>query len=174
MEETRTRKIIFTALCIAIGLILPRMVNMIPIAYPGAVLLPMHIPVLVCGYLCGWRYGLVSGLILPLLASALTTMPPIFPTAVSMSLELAAYGFLTGWLYQITKGRIFVSLIGAMLGGRLVMGIANILLYSVGDNPYGLGLFISGAFVTALPGIIIQLIIIPILIQSFKHARLMA
>src|SRR5690625_4221682 len=174
MRSTTTRNIIFTALCIAIGLILPRLVNMIPMAFPGAVLLPMHIPVLVCGFLCGWRYGLVSGLILPLLASALTSMPPLFPTAVSMSIELAAYGLLTGLLYQMTKGKIFISLIGAMIGGRLIMGITNAFLFSIADNTYGLALFVSGAFVTALPGIIIQLIIIPVIIHAFKRANLMA
>lgn|SRR5690625_2793182 len=174
MQNSTTRNIIFTSLCIAIGLILPRFVNMIPIAYPGAVLLPMHIPVLVCGFLCGWRYGFISGLILPILASVLTTMPPLFPTAVSMSIELAAYGLLTGLLYQVTKGKIFISLISAMIGGRIVMGLANALLFSIADNAYGLTLFISGAFVTALPGIIIQLILIPMIIQAFKRAKIMA
>lgn len=173
MQRTTTRNVVFTALCIAIGLILPRLVNFIPIAYPGSVLLPMHIPVLVCGFLCGWRYGLLSGFILPLLASMLTSMPPIFPTAVSMSIELAAYGMLTGLLYHLTKGKIFISLITAMIGGRLVMGFVNILLFNLADNTYGIALFISGAFVTALPGIIIQLIIIPMLIHAFRRAKLM-
>lgn len=174
MNNSRTRNIIFTALCIAIGLTLPQFVNMIPVPYPGAVLLPMHIPVLICGFLCGWRYGLVSGLILPILASALTSMPPIFPTAISMSIELATYGLLTGLLYEVTKGRIFISLLSAMIGGRIVMGVANALLFSLADNPYGLALFVSGAFVTALPGIIIQLILIPIIIQTLKRANVMA
>lgn len=174
MRRSTTRNIVFTALCIAIGLILPRLVNMIPVAYPGSVLLPMHIPVLVCGFLCGWRYGAISGLILPILASALTGMPPLFPTAVSMSVELAAYGLLTGLLYQITNGRIFISLIGAMIGGRIVMGLANTLLFGLADNAYGFAVFISGAFVTAFPGIIIQLILVPIIIQAFRRAKVMA
>lgn len=173
MRKAVTKNIVFTALCIAIGLILLRVVNMIPIAYPGSVLLPMHIPVLICGFLCGWRYGMVSGLILPILASSLTSMPPLFPTAVSMSVELATYGLLTGLVYQFTNGKVFISLISAMIGGRIVMGLANSFLFNLADNTYSITLFISGAILTALPGIIIQLIIIPILIRSFKNASIM-
>lgn len=172
MRSTTTRNIVFTALCIAIGLLLPQLVKFVPIAYPGAVLLPMHIPVLVCGFLCGWRYGAIAGIFTPLIASLLTGMPPLFPTAVSMMAELAAYGILTGLLYKLTNGKIFISLIGAMLGGRIVLGIVNALLFSIADNAYGLVLFISGAFVTALPGIIIQLILVPIIIRSLQRANL--
>lgn len=172
MRSTTTRNIVFTAVCIAIGLLLPQLVKFVPIAYPGAVLLPMHIPVLVCGFLCGWRYGAIAGIFTPLIASLLTGMPPLFPTAVSMMVELAAYGILTGLLYKLTNGKIFISLIGAMLGGRIILGIVNALLFSIADNAYGLTLFISGAFVTALPGIIIQLILVPIIIRSLQRANL--
>ncbi len=123
--------------------------------------------------MCGWRYGAACGLILPLLASSLTGMPPLFPTAVSMSVELAAYGLLTGLLYQVTHEKVFISLIGAMTGGRILLGLTNAFLFSFLDNAYGLALFISGAFVTALPGIIIQLILIPIIIQGFRQAGIM-
>lgn len=174
MRSTTTRNIVFTALCIAIGLLLPQLVKFIPIAYPGAVLLPMHIPVLICGFLCGWRFGAIAGLLTPLIASLLTGMPPLFPTAVSMMIELAAYGILTGLLYKYTKGKIFITLVGAMLGGRIVLGVVNAFLFNLADNAYGLGLFVSGAFVTALPGIIIQLILVPIIIRSLQRAKVMA
>lgn len=172
MRSTTTRNIIFTALCIAIGLLLPQLVKFVPVAYPGAVLLPMHIPVLVCGFLCGWRFGAVSGIVTPMLASLLTGMPPLFPNAVSMMFELAAYGLLTGLLYKLTNRKIFLTLIGAMLGGRIVLGLVNALLFSIADNVYGLAIFISGAFITALPGIIIQLILVPIIIRSLERAKL--
>ena len=172
MRSTTTRNLIFTALCIAIGLLLPQLVKVVPVAYPGAVLLPMHIPVLVCGFLCGWRYGAVSGIITPMLASLLTGMPPLFPNAVSMMFELAAYGLLTGLLYKLTNRKIFLTLIGAMLGGRIVLGLVNALLFSIANNVYGLAIFISGAFITALPGIIIQLILVPIIIRSLERAKL--
>lgn len=172
MRNTTTRNIIFTALCIAIGLLLPQLVKFVPVAYSGAVLLPMHIPVLVCGFLCGWRFGAVSGIVTPMLASLLTGMPPLFPNAVSMMFELAAYGLLTGLLYKLTNRKIFLTLIGAMLGGRIVLGLVNALLFSIADNVYGLAIFISGAFITALPGIIIQLILVPIIIRSLERAKL--
>lgn len=173
MRSTTTRNIIFTALCIAIGLLLPQLVKFIPIGYPGAVLLPMHIPILVCGFLCGWKFGAVAGFITPLLASLLTGMPPLFPSALAMMFELATYGLLTGLLYRLTNGKIFVSLVGAMLGGRVVLGLVNTVLFSLQDNVYGIALFVSGAFVTALPGIIIQLILVPIIIRALENASIM-
>lgn|SRR5690625_4119947 len=174
MKQTQLRNIIFTALSIAIGLILAQVVKIIPIPYPGAVLLPMHIPVLICGFVCGWVYGAIAGLILPLTGFVLTGMPPIFPTGLSMMVELATYGILTAVLYRTVKGNIFVSLIGAMIGGRIVMGIVNIMLFSLTANPYGWALFISGAFITALPGIIIQLILVPLIVKSLKLANLVS
>lgn len=173
MSNQQTKRLVFVSLCIAIGLLLPQLVNVLPIARPGAILLPMHIPVLICGYIVGWRYGLLSGLILPLLAFFLTGMPPLFPIGVSMMLELATYGLLTGILYKLTDGKIFVSLIGAMIGGRIVYGIAHSILFSVAGMPFGMEAFIAGAFVTALPGIIIQLLLIPPVIHGLKNANLM-
>ena len=172
MKNNQTRNLVFTALCIAIGLLLPQIVNVIPISYPGSILLPMHIPVLICGFVCGARYGALSGAILPLLAFALTGMPPIFPTGVSMMVELATYGMLTGLLYKYSNGKIFLSLIGAMIGGRIVYGLVNTILFSIADQPFGIAIFISGAFVTALPGIIIQLIFIPSIIYALKRTNI--
>ncbi|WP_440896726.1 ECF transporter S component [Amphibacillus sp. Q70] len=173
MSNQQTKRLVFVSLCIAIGLLLPQLVNILPMARPGAILLPMHIPVLICGYIVGWRYGLLAGLILPLLAFFLTGMPPLFPIGVSMMIELGAYGLLTGLLYKVTDGKIFVSLIGAMIGGRVVYGIANSILFGVADMSFGMEAFVAGAFVTALPGIIIQLLLIPPIIQALKNANLM-
>lgn len=174
MRNTKLRNILFTALCIAIGLILSQVVKMIPIPYPGAVLLPMHIPVLICGFLCGWAYGAISGLTLPLIAFVLTGMPPIFPTGISMMLELATYGAFTALIYHFTNGKVVISLIGAMISGRVVMAAANTILFTFTDNIYGWSLFISSAFFTALPGIIIQVILIPLIVLSLKRAKLIA
>lgn len=172
MRNIRLRKIVFTALCIAIGLVLVQAVKFIPVPYPGAILLPMHIPVLLCGFLCGWRYGALSGVMLPLLGFVFTGMPHIFPTGFSMMFELAAYGSLTAILYQVTKGKIFVSLIGAMLGGRVVYGIIKVILFNFTDSAFGWSIFMSGAFITAMPGIIVQLIIIPPIVLSLQKANL--
>ncbi|WP_099156997.1 ECF transporter S component [Virgibacillus ndiopensis] len=174
MRYIHTRSIVFTSLCIAIGLLLPQIVKMIPMAYPGSVLLPMHIPVLICGFLCGWRLGGLCGMTLPLLASILTGMPPIFPIGIAMIFELGTYGALTGILYHYTNGKILISILGAMLGGRIVLGIVNIFLFNLANNPYGLAVFFTSAFVTALPGIIIQLILVPASIQALEKSRLIA
>jgi hypothetical protein len=172
MRINRTQKLIYTGLCIGIGLILPQFVKIIPVSNPGAILLPMHITVLLCGFICGWPYGAFCGLILPLLASVLTGKPPLFPTGISMMFELGAYGALTGVIYLYTKGKIYPSLIGAMLGGRIVMGVVNTILFSFTDKAYGMAVFITGAFVTALPGIIIQIILIPIIVNNLKKSKL--
>lgn len=172
MQNQSTKKLVFVSLCIAIGLLLPQIVRLLPIANAGSVLLPMHIPVLICGYVAGEKYGLLTGLVLPPLAFFLTGMPPLFPVGVSMMLELATYGLLTGLLYRLTKGKIILPLIGAMIGGRIVYGIVNTILFGMSDIPFGMEAFIAGGFVTALPGIIIQLILIPPIVQALKNANL--
>lgn len=171
-RRVETRKLVFVALCIAIGLLLPQMARFVPLADFGSILLPMHIPVLICGYVAGSRYGLLTGFILPLLAFFLTGMPPLFPVGVSMMFELAAYGFLTGFFYKRLKGNVLVPLIIAMIGGRLVYGVATAIFFGMANIPFGFEAFISGGFIVALPGIIIQFIIIPPIIHALKNARL--
>ena len=165
-----TKKLVLSGLFVALGVILPVLCHGIPNA--GSVLLPMHIPVLLCGFICGWQYGAICGLIVPLLSSVITGMPPIFPTAPAMMCELCAYGALTGLLYRKQGRNVYLSLIGAMLGGRLVSGLANALFMGVAGKPYGLAAFLTGAFATALPGIALQLIVIPLLVLALQRAGL--
>lgn len=172
MKKTNIQNLIYTAMCISLGLLLPQINRMIPIPGIGAIISPMHIPVLLSGFLCGATYAGICGMILPLLSSALTGMPPLFPVALSMVFELGTYGVLTAILYRYTKGKIYPSLIGAMLGGRVVMGIANAILLGIAGKPYGISAFISAAFITALPGIIIQLIVVPAIVYALKKAKL--
>lgn len=169
MTKSKTRNLILAALCLALGLVLPSAFHFIG---AGPVFLPMHIPVILCGMLCGWQYGAACGFITPLLSSILTGMPPIFPTAPAMMLELCAYGCLSGLLYRRVKLNIYAALPLAMLGGRVVSGLANALFMGVANKPYGLSAFLSGAFVTAVPGILLQLIIIPLLVVSVQRAGL--
>lgn len=169
MTKSKTRNLILAALCLALGLVLPSAFHFIG---AGPVFLPMHIPVILCGMLCGWQYGAACGFITPLLSSILTGMPPIFPTAPAMMLELCAYGCLSGLLYRRVKLNIYAALPLAMLGGRVVSGLANALFMGVANKPYGLSAFLSGAFVTAAPGILLQLIIIPLLVVSVQRAGL--
>ena len=164
----QTKKLVLTALFIAIGVVLPQAFHAIPNA--GSVILPMHIPVLIAGYFVGPLYGLICGILTPLLSHLIFGMPPT-PILPSMLCELATYGLMTGLLNQVIKmdnelAKNYVVLILSMLAGRLCYGILNALVFRAGN--YSLSVWLSAAFVTAIPGIIIQLILIPILVTRLK------
>ena len=159
----KTYKLVLTALFLALCLVLPFVTGGIPTI--GNMLLPMHIPVLLCGLLCGWQYGLVIGFVAPLLRSVLFGMPPIYPVALAMAFELAAYGLIIGLVYTALHKRglaaLYGSLLVAMLGGRLVWGVAEVVLLGMAGNAFTLQAFLSGALLTAVPGIVLQLVLIP-------------
>ena len=151
------------ALILALGLVLPSLTG--AIKEIGDSLLPMHLVVMLCGAICGWRYGLLVGATLPFLRSLLFTMPPLYPNAVWMATELATYGFVIGILYACLKSnakwKIFVSLICSMIAGRIVWGISKAILLGVAGKPFGIEAFIIGGFVDAIPGIILQFVLVP-------------
>ncbi|MBQ8144716.1 MAG: ECF transporter S component [Butyricicoccus sp.] len=157
---------------LALGLVLPFVTGQIPEI--GAMLLPMHIPVLLCGLICGWQHGTIVGFVLPLLRYMLFGMPPIFPTGIAMAFELAAYGFLSGFLYQRARWHCVISLyrclIAAMIGGRIVWGLVSVLLLGLAGQPFTWQLFITGAFLTAIPGIVLQLVFIPAMMVALDRA----
>lgn len=171
-------KISFSSICIALGIILPFLTGQIPEI--GSMLLPMHIPVLICGFICGWKYGLLVGLITPLLRSVSFGMPPIYPTAIAMSFELAAYGFISGLLFKILNKKlnfilsVYSTLILALIIGRIVWGFVR---FGIGmidkTNIFSFELFLSGAVISCWPGIIIQLFIVPILLLTLKKLNLL-
>jgi len=168
----KTRKMVFTGLCIALGVVLPLAFHTIPNA--GSIFLPMHIPVLLCGLLCGPLYGLICGAAAPLLSSLITGMPPmaILP---GMLCELAVYGLITGVLIGVIPAKnrlvsIYCALIGAMLAGRIVSGLLNALIFRAGK--YSLQMWLTAGFVTAVPGIVIQLIAIPVIVTALGKAGL--
>ena len=171
---TNTKRLILAGLCVALGVVLP--VAFHSVANAGSIFLPMHIPVLLCGLICGWPYGLACGVLAPLLSSVITGMPPM-AYLPSMLCELAVYGFVSGLLMRYIKtGKLLVdlylSLAGAMLMGRLVFGLLNAVIFRAGD--YSVAMWTTAAFVTALPGILIQLAVIPVLVLSLKKAKLIA
>ncbi len=167
MFKSKTNKITVTGVLIALGVLIPSTFHLF--GQVGSIFCPMHIPVLLCGMLCGGPYGAVCGLIVPLLSALISGMPPIYPVGVSMMLELATYGLVAGIAYPKMK-KIYPALITAMLAGRAVYGVVNTILYGVAGNGYSLELFVSGAFITAFPGIVIQLVLIPVLITALKRA----
>lgn len=165
-----TKKLTLSALFLALGLILPFFTGQIQEI--GNKLLPMHIPVLLCGVICGWKYGLIVGFITPLLRNLLFTMPAL-PNAIGMAFELATYGAIIGLIYYKlgkSKLRIYISLLSAMIAGRIVWGIVSIIIYSLQQSAFTWQIFIGGALLNAIPGIILQLVLIPILLLALEKS----
>ena len=135
----------------------------------------MHIPVLLCGFIVGWQYGAVIGFLLPIVRGILFGMPPLYPNAVAMAFEMATYGFVSGFLYSHAKWQctkmLYVSLIAAMLAGRLVWAFAEVVLLGIGGNMFTWNMFVAGAFLNAIPGIIVQLVLIPLIMVALKRAK---
>lgn len=173
MKQTQIRLMVTAALCIAIGVALPQAFHAIPNA--GSIFLPMHIPILVCGLVCGWRYGMLCGILTPFLSFLIAGMPPM-AYLPAMICELAVYGLVTGlmrnWLKKESLAGYYASLIAAMLAGRLVMGAVNALVFQAGR--YSFQVFLTAAFVTALPGILIQLLVIPTLVMMLRKSGLVS
>ena len=174
MVQNRLYRLTLSAMLLALALALPFLTGQLP--QLGSALLPMHLPVLLCGFLCGWPWGLAVGLIAPILRSLLFGMPPLLPTAIAMSFELATYGVVAGLLYARLpqkRWRAYAALIGAMLLGRAVWGLVSLLLYSLFlSKAFTAGMFVAGAFVNAWPGIVAQLVLVPLLVFALEHARL--
>ena len=166
------KKIVITALLIAVGIVLPLAFH--PVSNAGRIFLPMHIPVLLCGIVCGIPYGFACGIITPLLSSLFTGMPPV-AILPSMLCELAAYGTVSALFMRYVRLKnlyvnIYIALIGAMLFGRIFYGILNALIFSAGE--YSVQIWLTAAFVTALPGVVIQIIVIPAVVIALQKAKL--
>ena len=169
MKKTSIKTLVLAALFLSLALILPFLTGQIPEI--GSMLCPMHIPALLCGFFCGWPWGLAVGLIAPVLRSLLFGMPPMFPVAVCMSAELATYGAVSGLLYSKlprNKASIYISLLTAMVAGRLVWGVAHFLCAGLNVSAFGLSAFWAGAITTAIPGIIVQIVLIPFLVMALE------
>ena len=173
MNSLRIRKLVYTALYLAIAMVLPFLTGQIP--QIGAMLSPMHIPVLLCGFMCGWPWGLAVGFIAPLLRSVLFGMPALFPAAVAMAFELAVYGGMSGLLYRLLPRKpwaVYAALIIAMIAGRVVWGGVRLVLAGLSGTSFTWALFIAGALTNAVPGIILHLVLIPVLVIAMERAGL--
>lgn len=169
-KQKNLRRRILAAMFLALALALPFLTGQIP--QVGSALCPMHIPVLLCGFFCGPWYALAVGLVAPLLRFALFGMPPPMPTGIAMCFELATYGFVSGLLYKLLPGKkvfTYVTLIAAMLAGRIIWGIARVILAGLAQSEFAWTAFLSGAFVNAVPGIILHILLIPVLVIALKR-----
>lgn len=173
MKKRGIQNLVLSAMFLAIGFVLPLFTGQIKVI--GQMLLPMHLPVMLCGLICGAPYGFAVGLLLPILRSVVFSMPPIYPNSVWMSLELAAYGLVIGLVYALFEKKntlsVYVSLIAAMIAGRIVWGIAKAILLGLGGKPFTFAMFIAGGFAEAFPGIILQLVLIPLIMVIINRKR---
>ena len=173
MTSLQIRKLTYAALFLALALVLPFLTGQIP--QIGSALSPMHIPVLLCGFLVGWPWGLAVGFIAPLLRSVIFGMPVMVPGAVAMAFELAVYGLVSGILYRLLpkkKWSIYVTLIVAMLAGRVIWGIDRLIIAGLSGNSFTWALFLAGAFTNAVPGIILHIVLIPVIVMVLERAGL--
>ena len=173
MTSIQIRRLTYAALFLALAMVLPFVTGQIPEI--GSMLCPMHIPALLCGFLCGWPWGLAVGFVAPLLRSVLFGMPAMFPGAVAMAFELAVYGAASGLLYRLLprkKWSLYTTLIISMIAGRIVWGIVRLILAGLSNNSFTWPLFLAGAFTNAVPGIILQMALIPLLVIVMERAGL--
>ena len=173
-KNSPTRSLVLAALFLALAFVLPMVTGHVP--QVGNMLCPMHFPILLCGYVLGGPWGLALGFIAPLLRSVLFGMPPMYPVAIAMAFELATYGFVSGVMYrrvqQHTLPMMFATLITAMVAGRLVWGAVRFVLAGLAGTSFPFSAFLSGAILTAVPGIIAQLVLIPLIVTALTRAKL--
>lgn len=173
MKENKLFKPVLSALFLALAYVMPFLTGQVPEI--GSMLCPLHIPVILCGFVCGWPWGLTVGFIAPVFRSLTLGMPPLFPTAVCMAFELAAYGAVAGLMHRILprkKAYIYCSLLTSMIIGRLVWGVAMYVALGINGGSFTLAAFVAGAFTNAVPGIIVQIVLIPILVMIIDNQKI--
>ncbi len=171
-KQSSLTSLALSSMFLALAYVMPFLTGQVP--QIGSMLCPMHIPVILCGYICGAPWGFAVGAIAPLLRSLTLGMPPLFPTAFAMTFELAAYGLISGLLYRKlpkTKLNIYLSLIASMVTGRLIWGIVQLCCAGLDVSKFSLSAFWSGAVANAIPGILIQLVLIPVLVMALEKAN---
>lgn len=169
-QQHKLSNMILAALFLALSFVMPFLTGQIPEV--GAMLCPLHVPVLLCGFFCGGAWGAVVGFLAPLLRSFVLGMPPLFPTAVCMAFELCVYGFVAGFLHRNffrKKICIYASLLLSMIAGRLVWGAAMLVCMGMSGGSFGFAAFFAGAITNAIPGIVLQLVFIPVAVMLFDR-----
>lgn len=176
MYMTNTKKLTISAMLFALGLVLPFLTGQIP--QIGSMLLPMHIPVFLCGLICGGKYGAILGLLLPVVRSFLFGMPPMVPTAVAMAFELAAYGAVAGFVYfrvgYFCMRSLYRAMLTAMVTGRVIWAAVMMLLMGINGGVFTFDMFLGGALLNAIPGIAVQLILIPAVMVALGKTKLIS
>lgn len=173
LKHKKILKMVLAAMFLALSYIMPFLTGQIPEI--GAMLCPLHIPVLLCGFICGWPWGLLVGFIAPLFRSMTLGMPPLFPKAICMAFELATYGAVSGLMHKMLprkKPFIYCSLLIAMIVGRIVWGVAMYACMGIKGGSFTFAAFLNGAVLNAIPGIIVQIVVIPVVVMMVEEKRL--
>ncbi len=176
MTKNTTVKITYSAIFLALAMVLPLVTGQIH--QIGNALCPMHIPVLLCGFICGWQYGAIVGFVSPFLRFVLFGMPTVFPKGIGMAFELCAYGIIAGLVFMLLQKKrpsfanVYITLITAMLGGRIVWGMTRFILAKAVGIDFTLAYFFAEAFTNALPGIVLHILLIPIIVIALQKAKL--
>ena len=173
-EHGKILKMVLAALFLALAYVLPFLTGQIPEI--GSMLCPMHIPVLLCGFICGWQWGGVVGFVAPLFRSLTLGAPLFFPKAVCMAFELAAYGAIAGFMHKILPRRkpfIYCSLLTAMVTGRLIWGAAMFICLGVSGGSFTLSAFLAGAVINAIPAIIVQIALVPVIVMLLGNLKIL-
>ena len=172
--KNEIRNLTVSAMLFALGLVMPFLTGQIP--QVGSMLLPMHFPVFLCGLICGWKYGAMVGLLVPVVRSMMFGMPPMFPTATAMAFELCTYGLVAGFVYfrmgYFCMKSLYKAMIVAMILGRLVWAGAMVVLMGINGSVFTFEAFAAGAFLNAIPGIIAQLVLIPAVMAALGKTKL--
>ena len=167
-------KLVLASLFLSLAYVMPFLTGQIPEI--GSMLCPMHLPVLLCGFICGWPWGLAVGVIAPLFRSLTLGMPPPFPTALYMAFELAAYGAIAGLMHKLLpkkKPYIYCSLLIAMIAGRLIWGAAMFICVGASGGNFTFAAFLAGAVTNAIPGIILQIILVPAIVMLLDNPKIL-
>ena len=176
-RKNKILKMVSAAIFLAIACALPELTMRIPEI--GSMLCPMHIPILLCGFICGWKWGCGVGFVAPLLRSLMTggVAPVFFPMALCMAFELATYGAISGFMHRLLprkKPYAYCSLLTAMIAGRLIWGMAMFICLGIGGTDFTFFAFIAGAFINAIPGIIIQIVLVPITVILLDNSKILS
>ncbi len=157
MKNKNIKKLTFSGISLALCILLPFLTGN-DIALGNALCL-MHIPVLLCGFSCGGAWGAAVGFTAPILRS----------------IELCVYGLVVGLLYRRLPKKpvyIYISLICAMLSGRIVWGAVKYIIMGFGSDAFSLSIFANAVFVKSVLGIVLQIVLIPPLVLALKRAGL--
>ncbi len=174
MHHTHIKNLTLSAMFLCMGIVLPFFIGQIP--QIGSMLLPMHIPVFLCALICGWQYGAPVAIILPLLRTLLFGRPNFYPEAISIAFEMATYALISGYLYKKSRWKcirvLYRCLIISMVAGRLVRGVVQLTLLGLKGVPFALETFLTGVILTGIPGILLQLFVIPAVLLAIRKTKM--